>query len=441
MHSSLDSLIGPHDLPLVAVAAAMCFFASYVTVRVNRRLRGMNAAAERRRWFLGAVVTGGTSIWTTHFLAVLAYQPELSLSFEPVRTGLSLVLAMGTAAAVWSVCSRSIARLLVGGLAMGLGTAGMHYLGMSAVHFHGDFAWNLHLIGLSAVPGILFGTAALAVFERWSAPSADVVTAGLLTLAICLLHFTGMAAATIHHDAAVQHLFALVDRGELAIGVIASAGIVLSIGFVSAMAAQRFEQAQREMARMRTIADAVVEGIAICDGDVFREVNASFAILVGCDASSLVGRPVSDVLLVRTGAGPIAGEAAQATLADLLARSGERIPVEIVERTIVQPDGHRRLLSVRDLRGRLKLRRLRGIERAAIRMASATSDAVICANSTGRITIWNRAAEAMFGHSRSQAIGRSFDIIFPERHRAAHRAVFERLSRGEATKSADRFWK
>ena len=49
---------------------------------------------------------------------------------------------------------------------MGLGTCWHASLGMSAVHFHGDFAWNLHLIGLSAVPRISSGTAALSRFSR-----------------------------------------------------------------------------------------------------------------------------------------------------------------------------------------------------------------------------------------------------------------------------------
>ena len=170
---------------------------------------------------------------------------------------------------------------------------------------------------------------------------------------------------------------ALVDRGELAIGVIASAGISSkSIGFVSAMAAQRFDDLAWRWPQ-RIIGEAVVEGIAICDGDVFREcVNASFAIPVGCDASSLVGRPVSDVLLVRTGAGRSQARPLTATLADLLARSGERIPVEIIERTYRHPtDTEGRRASVTSA-GRLCCAAFRGIERAAIRLASATSDSV-----------------------------------------------------------------
>lgn len=41
-------------------------------------------------------------------------------------------------------------------------------------------------------------------------------------------------------------------------------------------------------------------------------------------------------------------------------------------------------------------------------------DAVITIDSSGKILLWNRAAESMFGYSHSQAIGRGLDLIAPE---------------------------
>ncbi len=47
-------------------------------------------------------------------------------------------------------------------------------------------------------------------------------------------------------------------------------------------------------------------------------------------------------------------------------------------------------------------------------------DAVVVSDVAGKITLWNRAAEEMFGYTASEALGRNLDIITPERFRARH---------------------
>ncbi len=53
-------------------------------------------------------------------------------------------------------------------------------------------------------------------------------------------------------------------------------------------------------------------------------------------------------------------------------------------------------------------------------------DAVIFAGPDGIIQEWNAAAEALFGHSASDAIGQSLDLIVPERFREAHWRGFDK---------------
>src|SRR5688500_8737070 len=53
-------------------------------------------------------------------------------------------------------------------------------------------------------------------------------------------------------------------------------------------------------------------------------------------------------------------------------------------------------------------------------------DAVIFAGPDGIIWEWNTAAEALFGHAASDAIGQSLDLIVPERFREAHWRGFDK---------------
>ena len=48
------------------------------------------------------------------------------------------------------------------------------------------------------------------------------------------------------------------------------------------------------------------------------------------------------------------------------------------------------------------------------------ADAVILADPLGTIVLWNQAAERMFGWSAEEAVGRTLDLIVPERQRNAH---------------------
>ena len=51
---------------------------------------------------------------------------------------------------------------------------------------------------------------------------------------------------------------------------------------------------------------------------------------------------------------------------------------------------------------------------------STNSDAIIAADKEGKIFFWNPGAERIFGHTSADALGRSLDIIIPDRLRQRH---------------------
>ena len=50
----------------------------------------------------------------------------------------------------------------------------------------------------------------------------------------------------------------------------------------------------------------------------------------------------------------------------------------------------------------------------------AAGDAIIAAGADGSIVLWNPAAERVFGYTECEALGRSLDLIIPERFRQRH---------------------
>lgn len=71
--------------------------------------------------------------------------------------------------------------------------------------------------------------------------------------------------------------------------------------------------------------------------------------------------------------------------------------------------------------------------REQLRAAAETAnEAIVSADSEGRITYFNRAAEQLFGHRRPEIFGQPLTVLIPERLRAAHTAGFQRhLAGGE----------
>ncbi|CAG2135442.1 PAS domain-containing protein [Cupriavidus plantarum] len=53
-------------------------------------------------------------------------------------------------------------------------------------------------------------------------------------------------------------------------------------------------------------------------------------------------------------------------------------------------------------------------------LVSAIGDAIIISGPDGAITLWNPAAEYIFGYTQEEALGQSLDLIIPERLRGRH---------------------
>ena len=66
------------------------------------------------------------------------------------------------------------------------------------------------------------------------------------------------------------------------------------------------------------------------------------------------------------------------------------------------------------------------------------ADAVVIADADGAITFWNDAAARLFGWSADEAVGRSLDLIIPERLRARHWAGYRQTMATGHTSYGDR---
>lgn len=74
------------------------------------------------------------------------------------------------------------------------------------------------------------------------------------------------------------------------------------------------------------------------------------------------------------------------------------------------------------------------IDRFSLTLAREAPDAIIYADTQGIIRFWNSAAERVFGFPEAEALGRSLDLIVPERLRARHWTGYAATMRSGSTR-------
>ncbi len=158
-----------HDLRLVVLAGFICMFATFSATHLL--LRSTEEGEQRRSiWILGAGTVAGCGIWATHFIAMLAFQPETPVSYDPGITFLSFVIAIVFASIGFAVSTR-FRPAGIGGAIIGLAIGAMHYVGMSAISVPGYITWDRDFIAASIVIGALFAAAASAAAFSPHGPS------------------------------------------------------------------------------------------------------------------------------------------------------------------------------------------------------------------------------------------------------------------------------
>ncbi len=346
-----------HDLKLLGLALVVSALGAHASLRLLRHIRPTRGGT-RGGWIAAAALITGAATWAAHFIAMLAFNPGTEIGFDLLPTLLSLPVAVGAMALAYHVALAAPQRRAqaLGGALLGLGIAAMHYTGMNAMQAAGTVLWDHALVGASVLVGSGFACLALLVGgQRDGQPGGlarGTAAAALLTLAIAGTHLTGMAAATVLPDPSQPLRAGMLPDTSLALGIGFGCILVLLLSLVG-MAVERRDLArqQHEAERMRSLADASVEGLLICQGDLVVTANRSFAATLGQDAAGLAGQKLSVLLGNRMLALRLLSRDAQLEGRLPLAEGGS-VPVELVSRSITYAGAPHRVVACRVLRDR-----------------------------------------------------------------------------------------
>lgn len=223
-----------HNIWLVLVAAIVCVAGAWAIMRLFHRTTG-TTGLQKAGWHFLTAAAAGSSIWCTHFIAVIAYEPGVPVSFDPVLTIVSLLIAMSGAALGFIVAASGITRLapVLGGGIVGSAISAMHYTGMLAYRVQGIVSWDMSYLVASVILSVAFTALALHFALRRAFWGDKFIATGVLVLAIVSLHFTGMTAFRVSPtlvEGAYSNPAAL---HALALAVAAVALIIVGTGLAS----------------------------------------------------------------------------------------------------------------------------------------------------------------------------------------------------------------
>ncbi|WP_159872542.1 EAL domain-containing protein [Novosphingobium sp. 9U] len=253
-----------HQHNVLLVVVSVMVFISSCLVGFGGIDNALREPSQRRLCVALSAVATGFGIWASYFVGMLVYDPGVDLLFDVPTTILSACVPVGLAALGWTLAlDRRPLMSLVGGSVIGVGAAGMPYLGTWALRMPAHIAWHHDLVAASIALSI--GLAALAVWYHRRKVNAGLVAwegGTLLTLAICSGDFLVRAAAEIQVPPAAPLAAAwTIDPPTLTILLVVVALVIMGAGIKLITVQDGTNRGELTQAKDRAVwADEILRG-------------------------------------------------------------------------------------------------------------------------------------------------------------------------------------
>lgn len=261
-----NAISGYYDYSLVSLSYLIAVLVSYVALDLVGRLREEPSEYIKIYWLIGGAFCMGVGIWTMHFIGMLAFIMPMPVSYSVAWTSSSLFAAMlASGLALFLLRKKGIPAIYMisGGVILGFAIATMHYMGMTGMQGCGKITYLPGLFFLSIVIAIVASEAALwlALKSREGSYQRQfyfkMVSALVMGLAICGMHYTGMAAAVFSPD----HMSALAKEAivvapySLALPIAGLTGFIICIALMASNYRQLTLNVQRAQEEAKYLAE------------------------------------------------------------------------------------------------------------------------------------------------------------------------------------------
>lgn len=197
----MHHLHGSYDMALVVFSYVVAVVASYTVLDLVGKI-SLSKGGSRRLWLLFGAIAMGLGVWSMHFVGMLAFSLNVSVTYNLITVIVSVVVVIVASFFALFMVGRSqltLRSLLGAGLLLATGISGMHYIGMDAMEI--DITYRPLYFALSILIAVAASIAALWLafyFRKEIEPSRMWKKLGsglLMGAAVAGMHYMGMHAA------------------------------------------------------------------------------------------------------------------------------------------------------------------------------------------------------------------------------------------------------
>jgi PAS domain S-box-containing protein len=303
-------ILGSHDSFLVALSILIAIVASYTALDLASRIQAAQGWA-KHVWLAAAAFAMGGSIWSMHFVAMLAFSmPNMPTDYDLTLTAISFalpILVTGVGFHIVNRSGQSLTALALSGLLMGVGIAGMHYTGMAAMRMPAALSYNSLWVAISILIAIGASTVALWLAFRHTGLLQRLAAALVMGSAISGMHYAAMQGAIFTVAPGVDHAHGHAGLGQtsLALAVSATTFLILFLALIAAMFDRRFALlAAREATALRASEEQYrtlykktpLPLHSANKAGIIDHVSDAWLDLLGYRREEVVGRPITDFM-------------------------------------------------------------------------------------------------------------------------------------------------
>lgn len=236
MQSLFNCVVYQHDPILLIWAVLTLVIGSVVTMRLFTRAQDTNKQIQVL-WLILAGMIGGGTIWSTHFVSMLAYKSEIILGYELTLTISSLIIVICLTMLGFAIAIRktNTLRIVIGGALLGVGISLMHYTGMAAMKVQGGMQWDFATVIVSFVLGTVTGSLCVYVTAQRLGKYFSALGAALFVAAVALMHFISMNGLTLVPAQLDAEAVKLISNATLGAGIVVLMGCLYLTTFITSL--------------------------------------------------------------------------------------------------------------------------------------------------------------------------------------------------------------
>ncbi|MFT4416763.1 diguanylate cyclase domain-containing protein [Fredinandcohnia humi] len=294
-----QGLMSYYHVPLVILSVLIGIFTSYVAL--NLLIRNLKHVKRDKPWLILATLVLGGGIWALHFIGMLAFHMEMTITYNVWLVIVSLLtIFLFSGISLFLISSKRNTRtILVSGFLLAFGTLAMHYISMESMQMEADIVYEFNLLVLAFIVAFL-----ASVFSFWflsgmvekdtHKPWKELGTSIVLGVGISSMHYIGISAANFeeHHHPTLHQGGNVLSDLNIAVSI---TFFLLATFLMILFTSIRDEQYRRQLKESQEHYSRFVEfapvGILIHKFGVIHYINPSGKRILGTNLTTdIVGR-------------------------------------------------------------------------------------------------------------------------------------------------------